>query len=381
MTIHDVFEAMVSHPSHGSKSAILNHYDKSVMGNTIVEPGDGDAGVIEPLSDLQSYVHHGKHPGWDLSDDQKKIGVALSAGGNGRYGRISPYLQGVNAVWETVRNVASTGAQPRALTDCLNYGNPEIPEQLWELEEGVRGITDAARKITVDGEHIPIISGNVSLYNTTSDGAIDPTAIVAAVGVMNDAERALPIALQEAGHELFLLGNVRDECGGSAYYDLLESLTDAAPDSLLGANVPNPDFKEATAMLAFLGESMQKNIIASCHDVSEGGLLLALFEMTLPFRGKKAAFGMDINLDALPNDLRTDTLLFSESGTCILAIDPSQKKLVQNLAEKHQCTLKSLGAVTQDNTLTIRRNGTHVLASSLPELQNHRMKALDAMKL
>src|SRR3989344_5912737 len=128
-------------------------------------------------------------------------------------------MQGANAALESMRNVVAVGATPRALTDCLNYGNPEIPSQLFALEEGVRGIGDAAKKITFDGEPVPVISGNVSLYNGRTDGSsIDPTAVVCCLGVLPDARKAVTMALKENDSSLVLLGERKDECGGSAYY-------------------------------------------------------------------------------------------------------------------------------------------------------------------
>lgn len=380
ISIRDVFQAMISHPSHGSKSSIVDHYDKSVMGNTVLEPGEGDAGVIMPLQDLASYVHRGAHPDWDLPEEQKHTGVALSAGGNGRYGRISPYLQGMNAVWETVRNIAAVGAVPRALTDCLNYGNPERPEELWELEEGVRGIADAARGIYIENEPIPIISGNVSLYNTTPSGAIDPTAIVCAAGVMPDARKARSMQLTQSGHDLYLLGSIKDECGGSAYYDLLESLTHATPNTLLGANVPHPDLKEAAAMITFLYQAIQHDLVAACHDISEGGLLLALFEMTLPKRGIDVKLGVDVSLDVLQSELRSDTLLFSETGTFCVSADSAHRKKLAELARNYGCTLTKIGAVTESPVLRIVRDGTTLIETSLQEARTLRENALQKMQ-
>ncbi|MEK7136678.1 MAG: AIR synthase related protein, partial [Patescibacteria group bacterium] len=145
--IADVFRRMLMHPNNASKTPIFRHYDKNVQGNTLLECGEGDAGVIAPLQNLKSYVHEGDHPGWELQESDQWVGVAISCDGNGRYGLLSPYLQGVNATVEAMRNVAATGATPRALTDCLNYGNPENPQELWELAEGVRGIADAAKGV------------------------------------------------------------------------------------------------------------------------------------------------------------------------------------------------------------------------------------------
>jgi len=178
-SIADIFRAMLAHPNHASKSPALLHYDKDVIGNTVIEAGEGDASVIAPLQDVQSYVHQGTHPGWEIDVHLEHTGVALAADGNPRHGKIDPYWQGANAAVECMRNVAACGAVPRALTDCLNYANPEVPEELAGLERGVLGIADAGKGILFENEGIPVISGNVSLYN----GGIPPTAVVACIGV------------------------------------------------------------------------------------------------------------------------------------------------------------------------------------------------------
>jgi phosphoribosylformylglycinamidine synthase len=287
-TIQEVFETMLRHPNGCSREAILKHYDKTVIGNTVIEAGEADAGVIMPLQDLSPHVQEGEHPGWELSESDKRIGVALAADGNGRYGRISPYWQGANAAIESMRNVAATGAIPRALTDCLNYGNPEIPGHLWALEEGIRGIGDAARGVAIDGAAVPIISGNVSLYNSKPDGSsIDPTAVVCAIGVMPNAQASVSSTLRRTDSLLYFIGDLRDECGGSLYYQILESMTGAERDALLGKNVPEPNFSNAGKEIACVAAMIQSGTILSAHDVSDGGIALALFEMTVPQRRRK----------------------------------------------------------------------------------------------
>ena len=261
-TIEETFLKILSDPNQASKAPIFRHYDKNVIGNTIIEPGEADAGVIAPLQDLRSYVHEGKHPGWEISEEDKWVGVAIACDGNGRYGKISPYLQGVNAAVEAMRNVAAVGAIPRALTDCLNYGNPEVPEELWALSEGVRGIAEAAKGVELGDvilseppakwaesrSAVPVISGNVSLYNSSSGGAIPPTAIVSCIGVMKDARKAVISQIKEPGSIIFMIGERKDECGGSAFYDILGEL---------GVNVPQPDFAEVKRQILFVTEAIQ----------------------------------------------------------------------------------------------------------------------------
>lgn len=362
---------MLSHPNHASKERAYKHYDKNVIGNTILEPGEADAGVIAPLQDLSSYVHEGTHPGWQLSEEEKWRGVAVSADGNCRYGRIDPYWQGVNATLEAMRNVVAVGATPRALTDCLCYGNPEIPEQLWELEEGVRGIADAGSKAQFDGEPVPVISGNVSLYNGKPDGSsIDPSAIVSCVGIMPDARKAVSMQLKKAGSSLILIGERKDECGGSAYYQILEELGNANQDAMLGCNVPMPNMEQSAKEMQFVLNMIGSSNVHACHDISEGGLLLALFEMTLPQRKRGGDIGININLDVLKSDLSTDKLLFSETGGFILEVDKDKEQEIREAATAASIAAYPLGLTVPEPEMTVRRENKEILREDCVDLAN-----------
>lgn len=351
--IPELFRKILSHPNYASKAPIFRHYDKNVIGNTILEPGEADAGVIAPLQDLQSYVHEGAHPDWEIDEKDRWTGVAVACDGSGRHGKISAYYQGANAAVESMRNVAAVGAVPRALTDCLNYGNPEVPEDLWELSEGIRGIAEAAKGVAIDGSPVPIISGNVSLYNSTAKGAIPPTAIVSCIGVMPDARKAVHSIIRGAGQTLFLLGERKDECGGGAYYNILGEL---------GANIPKPNFDEVRRQIEFITSAIQDGFIQSCHDIADGGLLLALFEMLIPFRREKPKFGMEINLSALGSNLPIEKILFSETGGFILSVETPYGSTalttgmasLHDLAKKHSLTLHEIGRTTNQPRLTIK---------------------------
>lgn len=369
-SIEEIFSAMLSHPTHASKSRVFRHYDKNILGNTSIEPGEADASVVMPLVDLQSYEIDGAHPGWteDLDEKDMHVGVALSCGGNGRYGRISPLLQGLNAVAEGARNVAAVGATPRCLTDCLNYGNPEIPEHLWALEQGVQGINDAAAALAFEGKAIPVVSGNVSLYNATKAGSIDPTANVCVAGVMQDGRKAVDMQIKKNGSRLYLLGDRKDECGGSAYYQILEMLTGSKQNAMLGANVPSPDLTDAKKQLETVITLIDQGLVISSHDISDGGLLLAAFEMLTPKRGVSHGLGLTLDLDGVGATLRNDTVLFSETGGFLLEISEENEEKAQTIASAIGCTFKEIGAVTSDATLRIRRNGVTLLESELSAL-------------
>jgi phosphoribosylformylglycinamidine synthase len=368
-TITEIFRAMLAHPNGASKAPAFRHFDKNVIGNTVLEPGEADAGVIAPLQDLESYVHEGTHPGWELSDEERWRGVAVAADGNGRYGRISPYWQGVNASVEAMRNVAAVGGAPRAITDCLNYGNPEIPEQLWALAEGVRGIADTAKSISVEGEPVPVISGNVSLYNGKPDGsAIDPTAIVSCIGMIADARKAVSMQLKQTGSLLYLIGQRHNECGGSAYYQVLEELTGSERDALLGANVPQPDFATVSSELALMHEAIAERLLLSSHDISEGGLLMALFEMTLPQRNRGGSRGLNITLSSNNSVETADTLLLSETGGFLVEIEPGHADAFEKVAQKHGIEPIMIGKTTDEPTINIEIDSKFMFSEPIHEL-------------
>lgn len=369
--IREIFTRMLAHPNGSSRAPVIRHYDKNVIGNTVLEPGEADAGVIAPLQDLASHVHAGAHPDWETLPAQDRwTGVAVAADGNGRYGRISAYWQGANAVVESLRNVAAVGATPRALTDCLNYGNPEIPAQLAALEEGVRGIGDAARGTTVEGKPVPVISGNVSLYNGKPDGsAIDPTAIVCCVGVLPDARQAVSQQWKASDSLLFLVGERKDECGGSLYHEVLEEMTGSPRDALLGATVPRPDFAAASQEIAFVTAAIQNTLVRSCHDIAEGGLLMTLFEMSLPQRKCGGGIGAEIALDACAADLRNDTLLFSQTGGFVLEVAPERQDPFLQRAREAGVSVVLLGKTRTKDSIHIERNGQVLLDENRTSLR------------
>ena len=368
-SITEIFTAMLNHPNHASKAPAYLHFDKNIIGNGIIEAGEADAGVIAPLQDLQSYVLDGTHPGWELSEQDRWRGVAVAADGNGRYGRISAYWQGVNAAIESMHNVIATGGTPRALTDCLNYGNPEIPEQLAELEDGVSGIADAGRQVTFDGEPVPVISGNVSLYNGKPDGSsIDPTAIVSCSGILPDARQAVTMQLKENNSVIVLIGARKNECGGSAYYQILEELTKSEHDSMLGQNVPKPDFAHETAMMNTVLQATRDGSVRSCHDISDGGLLLTAFEMTLPQRKIGGHIGMEIDVEALGSDLPIDTILFSQTGGFLIEASLEHGGHIAAEARKNGVEAHIIGKTLESPSLRVLRDQKVVLNEKLEKL-------------
>jgi len=281
--LNEVVKNILAHENIACRVPIFEQYDKQVQGNTIIESGQADAGVIAPLLDE------------DVPQETKKIGVALSVDANPRYGSIDPYWQGVNAVAESMRNVAAVGAHPIAMTDCLNYGNPEKPEQMWEFSQGVKGVGDAARNIHLKTHRdfpTPIISGNVSLYNQSKKGgSITPTAIIACLGKIKDYTKAITMRFKKENSAIYLMGKRKDELGGSVYYDLF---------SELGANVPKPDFATVEQEIYAVTDAIEQGVVSSCHDISDGGLVTTLSEMCfdIPTVGQEyPKVGVEVDLN------------------------------------------------------------------------------------
>jgi len=322
--------AVLGHENVCSREFIYRAYDTEVQGNAVIRPGEADAAVCAPL-------------------EGSTAGVALAMDGNPAYGAISPYWAGANAVAEACRNVAAVGATPAGLTDCLNYGNPENPSAFWEFQEGVRGIADAARQIGLKGHPghpVPVVSGNVSFYNESATGrAVEPSGIIACVGVMADYARAVTMQLKQAGDALYLLGPRYDECGGSAYYQAL--------GLSLGANVPEVRWEEQRAAIYGVIDAIDAGLVAACHDISDGGLAVALAEMVLGGYAK-GELGARVDLFALQSHLRADKLLFSESGGFVAEVKAGSESAFEALFRGAPVRPTRIGTVTQVPRLSVQ---------------------------
>ncbi|MCK4349266.1 MAG: phosphoribosylformylglycinamidine synthase, partial [Candidatus Krumholzibacteria bacterium] len=272
-SLRDDFLSVVSSPNIASKNYVFKRYDSEVQGRAVLRPGEADAGVIAPL-------------------EGRDVGLALSVDGNPSYGIIDPYQGGALAVCEAARNVAAVGAVPSTITDCLNYGNPEIEEVFWEFSEGVRGIGDACRGIGLishEGNPLPVVSGNVSFYNQGESGkAIPPSPIIACVGVAEDFSRCRSIQWKEEGDTVYYIGEPLDELGGSEYYRVIYGT--------LGANVPEADFIREKNQIKTVIEMHSLGWVRACHDTSQGGLLTALAEMAIGGRGS-GDLGLKVDLE------------------------------------------------------------------------------------
>lgn len=264
---------LVSSPNQASKSWITSQYDHFVQGNTVLAQPE-DSGMIR-------------------IDEETGLGVAIATDGNGRYAKLDPYAGAQLALSEAYRNVATTGAKPLAVSDCLNFGSPEDPAVMWQFAEAIRGLADACQQLGT-----PVTGGNVSLYNQTGEVAIHPTPVVAVLGVIDDVARRTPVAFQEEGQLLYLLGDTHEEFGGSAWSQVVHDH--------LGGLPPKVDLERERLLAEILISASRDGMIDSAHDLSDGGLIQAVVESALQ-GGKGARLIVPDGLDAF-------TFLFSESA-------------------------------------------------------------------
>jgi phosphoribosylformylglycinamidine synthase len=348
--LNKILKQILSHENIACRVPIFEQYDKQVQGNTVIESGQADAGVIAPLK--------------GLSD----VGVALSVDANPRYGLISAYWQGVNAVVESMRNVAAVGAYPIALTDCLNYGNPEKPEQMEEFVQGVKGIADACNNIHLkpyQNSPTPIVSGNVSLYNQSTKGtSIAPSAVIACLGKIDDYKKAITMRFKKPDSVIYLMGERCDELGGSVYYDLFKEL---------GANVPQPDFAVVEQEIYSVTDTIEQGLVSACHDISDGGLTVALAEMCfdLPTIGQEyEKVGVEVNVETLHCNVSTTTKLFTETGGFVLEVAQKNVAKFEKIIKNYdKVKLFKLGRTTARPHFIIKNGGKKVIDLKVKEIE------------
>ena len=316
---------ILSHENMASREPVFEQYDKQVQGRTQMETGVADAGVMAPFNSE-------KYP-----SEIRDIGIALSTDHNPRHGLINPYWCGVNSVVEAMRNVAAVGTTPHAITDCLCFGSPENPHQMWDFVESVRGITEACHAITLkdNPDHpTPIIAGNVSFYNESKSGAIPPSPIVSCLGRIQDVNKIIPMHFQKSDSIILMVGERKDELGGSVYYSLYNEL---------GINLPMPDLKEVKNQIFALNNCIEKRLVLSCHDIADGGVASAVAEMT---------FGNEIGCDIkIINDLRTDKTLFSETGGFVLELSMNNIEAVQSIFSNYGIELIKIGSTNNSGVM------------------------------
>ncbi len=280
---------MVASPNLCDKSWITDQYDRYVQGNTVLAQPE-DSGMVRV-------------------DEESNLGVAVSTDCNGRFAKLDPYTGAQLALAESFRNVATTGARPLAVSDCLNFGSPEDPDVMWQFAEAVRGLADGCRDLGV-----PVTGGNVSLYNQTGETAILPTPVVAVLGVIDDVTRRTPGGFVAEGQQIYLLGATREELSGSEWANVVHGH--------LGGMPPAVDLAAERELSDILVNASRDGLIDAAHDVSDGGVAQALVESCL-LGGGKAGIGARV---WFPDELDPFVALFSESaGRAVVAVPRSEE--------------------------------------------------------
>ncbi len=386
-----IAQRLIYSPNIASKRPVYRQYDYSIGTNTVVPPGSSCAVMrvrpyfsaeipdmlhipdigMDMLSIIPGIIKNAKDKDKDIEDidirdksgggkdRHKNKGFVLNVNGNSKYCYLDPYAGSVIAVTECARNIAAAGGTPIAITDCLNFASPEDPEVMWQFKESIRGLKDAAAKFNT-----PVISGNVSFYNETSkidkDGKIMtskiyPTPVIAMVGFIDDVNKAVTSYFKEEGDEVFLIGRLKGNLGGSLYMDLVHK--DFMQPPLL------IDLDYEIKLQEFIRGLANEGLVKSASDISEGGLFVALAESAVANPDK--LLGVQISLHK--NGIRDDALLFSEfEQAFIVSLAKREKqKLIKygkafNISFNADIEIDYIGEVTKDR---IKINNTIELKS------------------
>ncbi|HUE76042.1 MAG TPA: phosphoribosylformylglycinamidine synthase subunit PurL [Chloroflexota bacterium] len=321
----DVLRQLLAWPDIASKESVYHQYDYSVQTNTLAAPGTADAAVLRVKGSAR--------------------GLAVATDCNGRYCYLDPFRGAAIAVAEAARNVATVGARPIALTDCLNFGNPEKPPIYYQLEQAILGMSEACRALGT-----PVISGNVSLYNETDGEAIYPTPIVGVLGVLERAGDHLTMAFKRAGDEVWLLGReVEPDLGASSYLVACHDVT--------AGRVPDLDLAAERHLHELLVSAAANRLLASAHDVGDGGLAVTLAESCI-------AGEIGATLEFVPA-ARADAELFHEGQSRVVgSVQSKNVPELLKLAARHRVAARRLGEVG-GSRLTIGQSGDGAIQSTI----------------
>ncbi|MDP5277085.1 phosphoribosylformylglycinamidine synthase subunit PurL [Chengkuizengella axinellae] len=326
--LNQALKDVLASPTVASKEWVYNQYDYMVRTSTAVQPGS-DAAVVT------------------IRGTRKAL--AMTTDCNSRFVYLDPEVGGKIATSEAARNIVCSGAEPLAITDNLNFGNPDKPEIFWQLDQSAEGIAEACNVLNT-----PVIGGNVSLYNENSKGAINPTPVIGMVGLVHDVDHITTQGFKNDGDIIFLLGETKNELGGSEFQKIVHGQTEGKPPVL--------DLNTEKRLLDTVLQAIQKGFVASAHDLSEGGLAVALSESCIS--GEK---GAEVNFQS---DLRPDLALFSESQSRILLTASAEEveQLEQWLTEQ-AVPYQIIGKVTGSSNLNIKVDGQQAIQSSVEQLE------------
>lgn len=338
--LREQFLALLGSPNLADTSWITNQYDYYVGGNTALAFPD-DAGMIRV-------------------DEESGLGFAIATDANGRYCQLDPYAGAQLALAEAYRNVAVTGAEPTAITDCLNFGSPENPEVMWQFGQTVDGLADGCYELGT-----PVTGGNVSFYNQTGDVPIHPTPLVGVMGIIEDVSRRIPSGWQDEGQNIYLLGTTATELSGSAWADVVHDH--------LGGLPPTVDLAGEKRLAGLIAAARDEWLISSAHDLSEGGLGQALAEGVMRF-----GLGARVWLTELMERDGVDaaSALFSEStGRVIVTVPREDDVKFRGLCEGRDYPVLRIGVTDSEPALEVQ----DVFTATVDELRSVSRATLPAV--
>jgi phosphoribosylformylglycinamidine synthase II len=319
--LEGALEMLLDQPTIASKRWVYEQYDSSVQASTVLPPGS-DAGVI-------------RVPG-------ARFGLAMTVDVNSRLVALDPYEGGKAAVAEAARNVACTGAKPLGITDCLNFGNPEKPDIFFQFREAARGISDACKVFGT-----PVTGGNVSFYNESPTGAIDPTPTIGMVGLISRVEDRVVSHFDSPHDEVFIVGETSGILGGSAYW--------AVVCDFVGGDPPAVDLEAELQLQRFLVAAAEQRLLRSAHDCSDGGLAVAVAEAAIGGPYVPGSLGARLDLTGYAPDVPAEGVLYGEDGArAVVTCAPAHASRLIALANDYRVPVFHAGRVESAGTLELQ---------------------------
>jgi phosphoribosylformylglycinamidine synthase len=322
--LEGALEMLLDNPNIASKRWVYEQYDSTVQASTVLPPGS-DAGVIRV--------------------PDARFGLAMTVDCNSRLVALDPYEGGKAVVAEAARNIACTGARPLGITDCLNFGNPEKPEVFFQFREAARGIADACRVFGT-----PVTGGNVSFYNESPSGSIDPTPTIGMVGLLRRVEDRVGSYFDSPRDEVFIVGETSGILGGSAYW--------AEVCDFVGGDQPAVDLEAELQLQRFLMAAAEQQLLRSAHDCSEGGLAVTLAEAAMGGPYVPGSLGARLDLTGYAPDVPVEGLLYGEDGArAVVTCPPHQGRRLIALANEHRVPVFHAGRVESAGALELQVEG------------------------
>ena len=319
--LEGALEMLLGCPDIASKRWVYEQYDSTVQAATVISPGS-DAGVL-------------RVPG-------SGFGLAVTVDCNARLVALDPYEGGKAAVAEAARNIACTGATPLGITNCLNFGNPEKPEVFFQFREAARGIADACRAFGT-----PVTGGNVSFYNENPSDAIDPTPVIGMIGLLPRVEDRVGSYFDSPGDEVFILGQTSGILGGSTYW--------AEVCDFVGGDPPAVDLEAELRLQRLLTAAVERRLLRSAHDCSEGGLAVALAEAVIGGPYVPGSLGAGLDLTGYAPDVPLEGVLYGEDGArAVVSCSQGSARALIALADQHGVPVFRAGLVESAGTLELQ---------------------------